>query len=345
MILITLAPALFSLSAVSVVSSILLFWWISNPVIRPGFFYGATCRIDAVDIPASVMTQHLWYVRSQHKEVRGPFPAQQLRQSFSLGQLDLRDAVSLDGLHWQTLMESGVLDVEPVKSSLPDGDGDWQREREKARLRWLNDSVEARGDEMQGNGASDEISSRLRRHEEETRSLLRAEGARRPAVIAGLISLLVLLVVGIGVWKGQSGNSAIQTSLVSQVANCQAPATEGVSWSGCDKSEAILRSAMLKNAKLAKVRFERADLSGADLSYANLEAANLRGANLRGAILRGAALSRVDLTGADLSGADLDFSVLVGALLDGARFDGVSLRQSTWTDGRVCSEASLGSCQ
>lgn len=291
------------------------------------------------------MTQHLWYVRKKG-ELSGPFPAPQLRQSFSLGQLDLHDTVSLDGKHWMSLMESGVLEAEPARPKVPESDDEWRREREKARLRWLNDSVETRAGEAPVIGSGDEeVDGRLRRHEEETRTRLQDEVNRRPTFVAGLASVLVVLIVGVGVWMGQSGESGIQASLAGKARNCGLPAAEGVVWTGCDKGEAQLRSAVLRNAALAKTRFERADLSAADLSYANLEGANLRGANLRGALLRGAALAQADLTGADLSGADLGFAVLTSASLDGARTDGASFRQSTWVDGRICDGASVGSCQ
>lgn len=289
------------------------------------------------------MTQHLWYVR-KNGEVSGPFPTPQLEQAFSLGQLDLRDSVSLDGQQWISVMESGVLDTEHVRPGPAEPDDEWRREREKARLRWLNDSVEARV-ESANQPTADEVDDRLRRHEEQTRTLIEAETNRRPAFVAGLATVLILLLIGVGVWVGQSGESSIQTSLAGKVRNCDQAAAEGVVWTACDKVDARLHNAVLKNASLNRTRFERADLSGADLSYADLDGANLRGANLRGAILRGAGLGGADLTGADLAGADLSFAVLAGAIVDGARLDGVALRQSTWIDGRVCSEQSVGSCQ
>ncbi len=282
------------------------------------------------------MTQHLWYVRKK-EEVSGPFPAPQLQQLFSIGQLDLRDEVSLDGQHWISLLDSGVLDAEHGKATV-EPDDDWRREREMARLRWLNDTVEVSFQERPDDIG--EVDNRLRHHEEEIRTLLKAETNRRPAFVAGLATVLVVLVIGVGVWFGQSGESTIQTSLVSRVRNCNLAPAEGVVWTGCNKDDARLNRATLKNANLEKIHFERADLSGADLSYANLDNANLRGANLHGANLRGASLKQADLSGADLAGADLGFAVLTGALLDGASF-----RQSLWTDGRVCSEQSVGSCQ
>ncbi|WP_165873540.1 pentapeptide repeat-containing protein [Parasulfuritortus cantonensis] len=287
------------------------------------------------------MTQHLWYVRSKGT-VSGPFPAPQIRQAFSVGELDLRDAVSLDGEHWLSLMDAGLLEVRPGKAASAETDEDWRQEREKARLRWLNDSVEDRATSAPPDAGVDD---KLRRHEAEIRSMLMAERNKRPAFAAGLASVLILLLVGIGVWMGQSRESGIQTSLATKVRDCAQPPGEGVAWAGCVKNDSQLAGAVLRNANLAKVGLERADLSGADLSYANMNGADLRGANLRNAVLRGASLRQADLTGADISGADLDFAVLTDARLEGVRMDATSLQQSTWPDGRVCAPASLGSCQ
>ncbi|MFZ5484474.1 MAG: pentapeptide repeat-containing protein [Pseudomonadota bacterium] len=288
------------------------------------------------------MTQHLWYLRVKGV-VSGPFPAPQLRQSFSLGELDLDDAVSLDGKQWLTLMQSGILDSQPAKATrVPDTDDDWRREREKARLRWLDDSIEVAGDMPV---RDDEVGLRLRQHEAETRSRLDAESRRPPAFLVGLAAFLIIALIGVGVWLGQSGQSGIQTSLANKAIDCQQPPGEGVNWNGCDKREAVLAGARLKNARLAKVKLERADLSAAELAYADLQGANLRGASLRGAALNAASLGQADLTGADLTGADLRFAVLTGAFMEGVRLDGARLDQATWLDGRVCAVASVGACQ
>jgi uncharacterized protein YjbI with pentapeptide repeats len=286
------------------------------------------------------MTQHLWYVRKQGA-VSGPFPAQQVRQSFSLAQLDLDDEVSLDGAQWVKLIEADILEKAPAKPNVAVPDHEWRQERDKARLRWLNDSVET----IAINPDRDEVDARLRQHEEETRTRLKAESNRKPGFLSGLGLLLAVAVIGLGVWLGQSGESGIQASLSGRVSDCNMPAGEGVAWGGCNKDVASLARANLKNALLMKARFERADLSGADLSYANLDEANLRGANLRGASLRGASLVQADISGADLAGADLGYAVLSDARLDGARLDGALFGQSTWIDGRICADQSVGSCQ
>jgi hypothetical protein len=291
------------------------------------------------------MTQHLWYVRRKG-ETSGPFPAKQLREMFSLGQLDLKDEVSLDDKSWAKLRETDVLSPEhvPVRVAV-ETDEAWRQEREKAKLRWINDSVEVAAEDGAA-AQSDETVNRLRRHEEETRNMLEAQTSRRPTFVAGAATLLVLTLIGVGVWLGQSSEPRIVTaSVVKLTVDCKAGPGENVNWSGCNKNDAKLSGAKLPNANLSGAHLERVDLSGADLSYANLTGADLRGANLSRAVLKGATLGEADLTGADLSGADLGFAVLANALMGGARLDGASLQQSTWTDGRVCSDQSVGTCQ
>ncbi|OIO76645.1 MAG: hypothetical protein AUJ86_11295 [Hydrogenophilaceae bacterium CG1_02_62_390] len=251
----------------------------------------------------------------------------------------------MDGQAWAALRETDLLNGERKSAPFPESEHDeWRQERERAKLRWIDDSVEESADVGDVPSQANDM-DRLRRHEAETRTLLDAQSNRRPAFVAGLIAVLVLVLVGIGVWRGQSGNTKIEAAFAGKLKNCAQPPGEGVVWSGCVKNEARLSQAPLRNANLVGTHLERADLTGADLSYANLGSADLRGANLSGAILKGATLNQADLTGADLTGADLSFAVMSGALLNGARLDGTVLRQSTWLDGRICSERSVGICQ
>jgi hypothetical protein len=290
------------------------------------------------------MTQQLWYVR-RHGEVSGPFPIPQIQQAHDIGLMSAADEVSMDGQYWLGLAEAGILTSGAAAAK--DSDEAWRAEREKARLRWLNDAVETvETVETAAIGAEQiEIMERLRRHEADTRSLMTARSSRRPAVLAGLLALLAVVAIGVGVWVGQSGDPGISASLVRKAGQCRQPATEGVSWATCNMSDAALRGSNLRNADLSHANFERADLSAADLSYANLAGANLRGTSLRGARLKGAALARGDLTGADLRDADLSFAELSAAILDGARLDGARLSRATMPDGRVCAEPSLGACR
>lgn len=291
------------------------------------------------------MTQPLWYVR-KNGSVKGPFPAPQIRQFHRLGEILGQDEISLDGLNWLKLADTELLASDtPQAPGNPDADESWHREREKARLRWLNDAVEIRSEAEDAIASLDEVSNRLRRHEADTRSLLTARSNRRPTLVSALLALLLIILLGIGVWYGQSDDGGIGAALSRKISQCDQPAAEAIVWAGCGKQDSDLRNARLRNANLSKTILERADLTGADLAYANLESANLRGVSLRGAILRGASMSRADLTGADLRDADLGFAVLGGAIMDGTRLEGARLGQSTWLDGRVCDARSVGQCR
>lgn len=287
------------------------------------------------------MIQHLWYVR-RRGEIKGPFPAGQLREMFGDSELDLKDEVSLDKQNWVRLMETDVLKKAPPPEPHVTTDEVWQQEREKARQRWADDTEDGL-DEV---GADTEKTmERLREHEQATRVLLEAQSKKRPAFLSGVASLLILAAIGLLVWHGQSNNIVIRTASTTATTDCSRPPGDGVNWNGCIMNDAGMSRANLRNSQLKGIRLERADLAGADLSYADLTGADLRGANLRGAILKAATLSQADLTGADLSGSDLDYASLAAARINGVRFDGASLKQSTWVDGRVCGGASVGACQ
>jgi hypothetical protein len=286
------------------------------------------------------MTQHLWYLRRLGK-ASGPFPAGQLRAMFVQGELDLHDEVSLDGKFWQHVIEAGFLGKHPDSERMETAtDEAWLEEREKARRRWVTEA-----NELEAGQVPDQSSMHLLQVERETRELIDARVRKRPALLGGLALIGVLVLAGIGVWFGQSGDFSIQTEHRPQESTCGRGAVDGVVWAGCNKDDAKLTRANLRNADLKATRFERADLSGADLSYADLQTADLRGANLRGTRLKAANLSQADLTGADLTGADLGYAVLTGALVDAVRLDGTVLRKATWIDGRVCDEHSVGVCQ
>lgn len=286
------------------------------------------------------MTQHLWYLR-RLGVTSGPFPAGQLREMFVQGELGPQDEVSLDGRFWQDVIEAGILGKHPALAQLQEAsDEAWFHEREKARRRWVTEANDPDAGQSQ-----DPSTSHLLQVEQETRELIDAHVRERPALLGGLALIGVLLLAGLGVWFGQTGGFSIQTEHRPQESTCARPAADGVVWAGCDKNDAKLPHANLRNADLKGTRLERADLAGADLSYADLQTADLRGANLRGTRLKAVNLSQADLTGADLTGADLSYAVLTGAQLDGVRLDGAILGKTTWIDGRVCGEQSVGACR
>jgi len=101
-----------------------------------------------------------------------------------------------------------------------------------------------------------------------------------------------------------------------------------------DLREANLTRANLTYANLSDAELPEANLTDANLSDADLREAYLPDANLTRAALYWANLRLADLTGADLTDADLTRANLTKADLSGA----------TWTDGRVCADGSISSC-
>jgi len=86
------------------------------------------------------------------------------------------------------------------------------------------------------------------------------------------------------------------------------------------------------------------DLSEADLFLIQIPRANLKGANLSSAVLTNADLSGANLINANLGNANLNGANLTRADLTGANLTGAELTGTVWTDGRICEEGSLGSC-
>lgn len=86
------------------------------------------------------------------------------------------------------------------------------------------------------------------------------------------------------------------------------------------------------------------DFIGAKLEGANLKGMNLSGADFRGADLEKANLENADLTNVNFKNADLEEVNLKGAKIQGAIFSGAELEFTTWVDGRVCAEGSVGGC-
>ncbi|MCG8068160.1 MAG: pentapeptide repeat-containing protein [Candidatus Thiodiazotropha taylori] len=113
---------------------------------------------------------------------------------------------------------------------------------------------------------------------------------------------------------------------------------------GVDMRESSLASARLdrsnfERANFSHAIFQLANLKDTNLMLSNLEYAHMHGVNLQNANLMLANLTGASLFDADLSGADLRGANLQGAILIKAKFD-----NAIWTDGRVCSEDSIGQC-
>ncbi len=281
------------------------------------------------------MVQPLWYVRKAGL-VSGPFPSPQISEGLRLGEIKPRDEISLDGLQWEAIQDSGQFGKRSPEAPPETDDATWTAEREKARQRWESS--------LDGVGEGAEISpmerarrEALREAHDTTRSLVQAQARQRPSWAIAAVALLVVVLIGVFVWILGQDKPTISAS-ISKVASCEAPLGEGVSWSGCNKSGLTLDGQDLHGMLMQRTRLDGASLTGADLSYADLTRASLRGANLRQARLMGTMLEGADLTGADLSGADVSYASLIGANLEGARLDGVVAGKTVWVDGRLCDQ-------
>ena len=70
-------------------------------------------------------------------------------------------------------------------------------------------------------------------------------------------------------------------------------------------------------------------MTGANFEHADLEKTNFSGANL---------------SNANFYHADLEEANLNGANIEGANFKNAELEYTTWADGRLCAEGSIGDC-
>lgn len=283
------------------------------------------------------MVQALWYVRKSG-QVSGPFPAPQIDEALRAGEIVLSDELSLDGEHWQPVLESGLLRGKSV-STRPSQDGQdsaWQEEREKARHRW-EDNASSGDAAVTNDPLIDPVSMEaLRLRQDATRAMVNDQAKRRPPMLIGIVALLALVLAGTLVWLGQ-GEAPIQAS-IGKSSNCATAAAPGVSWAGCDKTGMSFAGADLHSMALSRARFDGSAMAGANLSYVDLSLASLRSVNLAGANLLGANLDGADLTGADLSQADLRYATLNKARLDGVRLTAARVGKTTWLGGQLCDQ-------
>lgn len=254
--------------------------------------------------------------------------------------------ISLNEVDWLTIAESGQFESARAqwlaqRAKDPENPG-WREERQKARLRWLKEADIVANAAPHDPFQDERTRQAIDKDHIRTEALLQAAKGKRTSLIAPLLAILLLLVVGIGIWRGQR-EKAIQTGIAS-VPDCAADAADGVNWSNCDKRGLQSTGLRARNARMARIRLDGARLAGAELAYAALDGANLRNVEFNGADLVGADLTGADLSGADLTGANLRYAVLTGAVLTGARLDSAALDKAIWIDGHTCAEGSLGQC-
>ncbi len=264
----------------------------------------------------------LWFVKRGDRQ-QGPFPEPLICRHILLGRIGEQDQLSLDGKFWRPLDQLPEL-MEKVHATLyehmgvAEGDVDWREERAKAALRWLDDrkSPDPRKHESpdmaeQNLNRRSGVDRRQRPETVEQHAYRESRSSfeewvrtRRDSYVKAIIGILLVAAVVLVVTLTTKPVNPIKVGLQFQ-ADCQAPASRGVNWAGCDKHDQLLVGV---------------DLQGADLSGANLQHANLKYANLM----------RANLLQASLKGADLT---------------GVQLGHAVWTDGRVCAEGSVGVCR
>jgi len=177
---------------------------------------------------------------------------------------------------------------------------------------------------------------------EEMKKWAAPHGSRKVEGLKGLGAVVVAICLWV---TGVYGFSPAQVDQAKKTNKC-----EGCDLTGANLMNAVLNDAKLSGAKMAgavmtgvdlsSANLSRADLSRADLSRANLVSANLSKSNLSDANLAGSRLSWARLTDADLSRANL-----TGADLRAADLKGAKLSRTTWTDGKVCQEGSVGECK
>jgi len=291
------------------------------------------------------MTQALWYLRHEGK-VYGPFPRPQIETALDEGDIGPDWEISLDEADWIGIAESGQFTPSrtvPAAAQADTANPAWREERLRARQRWLEQGDEADVGEAHDSTLDAQARRAVAEDHARTETLLRQRQNRRTSPLAALLGVLLLLLIGLAVWWGQT-DEPIRAS-IGVSADCAGDLTDRVNWRGCDKRGLQQPGARARNAKLENTRLDDARLAGADLAYALLKGASLRNVQLRGASLLGADLTGADLSGADLTGADFRYANLAGARLGGTRIDGTRFGKAVWSDGRTCQEGAPGACR
>ena len=279
------------------------------------------------------MAQSIWYLRHDD-QVFGPFPPAQIEEAMHAGEVSPDWEVSLNGVDWLSIADSGQFKAEPAAWSNTDTQDNlsWHEQRKQARKCWLGESVGIT-DVVYDPAQDAAARSSIARDHIRTQALLNEAKNQRRSPLIALLAGLLIAGIGIAVWLGQ-GDKPIQAG-IGQTVNCTAVLGDGVNWVGCSKRGLVQPGVKARNAQLDKAQLDDARLKGGDLAYASLKGASLRNAELAQVNLTGADLTGADLSGADLTGANLRYAVLGQANLTGARFSNTQLEKATWNDGRT----------
>ncbi len=290
--------------------------------------------------------QKLWYVKHEG-EVLGPFPSGAVRRSLLLGRIVPADEVSFNGKDWQPA--SSVPEVVPpeMRKILEEGDdaalkiGRMREDMRSGNERRTAESDAIYKQRRKGERRAEEAGVTSKRRTSRL-ALLRKRKQRLPLRPALISTLLIVLIIGFGLYRGVPPEAP--------VAECKKPPAPGINWQNCrldgvqyasadltsaNATGALLRGANLNGALFTDAHLEYTDFSGADLSYAQLNRAHMKGANLQNA----------DLTNARFTGADLSFAILRGAKPGGVMLERTKLDHTIWFDGDSCLVGSLGVCK
>lgn len=267
----------------------------------------------------------LWYTRKgADGAAQGPFPEKQVCGHLLLGRVRADDEVSQDGIYWRKAgevaeLKAGVAQILGATDHAK-MDPEWQQERTRAALRWLDErrmpDPRARQAEAAGEAPfQDRRSGQERRQAHDAMAQLvyhedlgeyeKWERRKLQRYGWGALAVLGAALVAIFTFMATRPSEPVKVGLQLRMSDCGAAPGSGVNWSNCSKDGSLLVGAILRNAELV------------------------------GASLRNANLSYADLSGANLLYADLE-----GAQLEGAR-----LGDAVWVDGRICAPDSVGQCR
>lgn len=279
-----------------------------------------------------------WYVK-QGERIQGPFPNKLIGRFLILGRVTQDVLVSQDQVHWAPVKNYPAMVPEVVKEAhTPEG----KRALMLARIREDERSSETNEENDYDDRREDEEQI-VRIHRQMRDDVFKRYNnqPKKRFVYYSITGLLVLTLIGFFFVS--------QTTDEVRLADCNAAASPGINWSGCNKQGEVLRSRNLQQVNFRSAKLENADLSaamlqGADLSYANLSQAILLSAQLQNSNLKGANLRKANLQGANLSGANLSYAELVGSQLQGANLKNAVFDYTTWVNGETCLVGSVGAC-
>ncbi|MCW8920939.1 MAG: pentapeptide repeat-containing protein [Sedimenticola sp.] len=291
--------------------------------------------------------QKLWFIRHEN-QVKGPYPSGSVRRFVLLGRVLMQDQVSPDRKSWQQV--SDVPDVVPpeVRKALIEGDSEKliasrmrEDERNGRERRVSADDAEFKK-RRKGERRQAELEIMQHHREAKTDLLERQQKRPFPIVGAGVVTVLVLLVVGLGIYLGAPESISDP--------DCAAKPSPGVNWRNCkldgmQLDAAELDGVLLNNGSVRRANMTGSKLNNGDLQYVDLSDTDLSYAELKRASLKGATLRNTDLSYADLTGTDLSFADLTGANLGGAKLEQANLSNVIWIDGAVCLAGSVGVCR